>query len=91
MDLNIKLQVQEEGSIVKDIDGIQPFNEMTSFEDILPATRGLLATDYVILNHGQLTWTTPELAPRLLTTTPTGGRFSSRQIKRASLPYTAGL
>ncbi|GFU69885.1 hypothetical protein TNCV_113041 [Trichonephila clavipes] len=27
------------------------------------ATRGLLATDPVILNHGQVTWTTPELAP----------------------------
>ncbi|GFW68198.1 transposable element Tcb1 transposase [Trichonephila clavipes] len=24
-------------------------------------TRGLLATDHVILNHGQVTWTTPEL------------------------------
>ncbi|GFY27663.1 uncharacterized protein TNCV_911141 [Trichonephila clavipes] len=35
-----------------------------------PATRGLLATDHVILNHGQVTWTTPELAPPLLTTTP---------------------
>ncbi|GFW71751.1 uncharacterized protein TNCV_219651 [Trichonephila clavipes] len=34
------------------------------------ATRGLLATDHVILNHGQVTWTTPELAPHLLTTTP---------------------
>ncbi|GFV50649.1 uncharacterized protein TNCV_2213121 [Trichonephila clavipes] len=34
------------------------------------ATRGLLATDHVILNHGQETWTTPELAPPLLTTTP---------------------
>ncbi|GFX39962.1 uncharacterized protein TNCV_2647251 [Trichonephila clavipes] len=34
------------------------------------ATRGLLATDNVILNHGQVTWTTPELAPPLLTTTP---------------------
>ncbi|GFX80070.1 transposable element Tcb2 transposase [Trichonephila clavipes] len=34
------------------------------------ATRGLLATDHVILNHGQVTWTTPELAPLLLTTTP---------------------
>ncbi|GFS64462.1 uncharacterized protein TNCV_3956161 [Trichonephila clavipes] len=33
-------------------------------------TRGLLATDHVILNHGQVTWTTPELAPPLLTTTP---------------------
>ncbi|GFW31190.1 uncharacterized protein TNCV_2577721 [Trichonephila clavipes] len=32
-------------------------------------TRGLLATDHVILNHGQVTWTTPELAPPLLTTT----------------------
>ncbi|GFX58108.1 uncharacterized protein TNCV_4048661 [Trichonephila clavipes] len=27
------------------------------------ATRGLLATDHVILNHGQVTWTKPELAP----------------------------
>ncbi|GFX90378.1 uncharacterized protein TNCV_5067651 [Trichonephila clavipes] len=34
------------------------------------ATRGLLATDHVILNHGQVTGTTPELAPPLLTTTP---------------------
>ncbi|GFU01632.1 uncharacterized protein TNCV_1521731 [Trichonephila clavipes] len=32
------------------------------------ATRGLLATDHVILNHGQVTWTTPELAPPLTTT-----------------------
>ncbi|GFW49820.1 uncharacterized protein TNCV_1884841 [Trichonephila clavipes] len=51
------------------------------------ATRGLLATDHVILNHGQVTWTTPELAPPSPNyhTTPTGGRFSSRQIYRASL------
>ncbi|GFW63114.1 uncharacterized protein TNCV_4454621 [Trichonephila clavipes] len=34
------------------------------------STRGLLVTDHVILNHGQVTWTTPELAPPLLTTTP---------------------
>ncbi|GFW72590.1 uncharacterized protein TNCV_3798181 [Trichonephila clavipes] len=26
--------------------------------------------DHVILSHGQVTWTTPELAPPLLTTTP---------------------
>ncbi|GFY23592.1 uncharacterized protein TNCV_1038911 [Trichonephila clavipes] len=46
------------------------------------ATRGLLATDHVILNHGQVTWTTPELATPSPNyhTTPTGGRFSSRQI-----------
>ncbi|GFY02859.1 hypothetical protein TNCV_3507391 [Trichonephila clavipes] len=45
-------------------------------------TRGLLATDHVILNHGQVTWTTPELAPPSPNyhTIPTGGRFSSRQI-----------
>ncbi|GFW40022.1 transposable element Tc3 transposase [Trichonephila clavipes] len=30
-------------------------------------------------NHGQVTWTTPELAPPLLTTTPTRGYLSSRQ------------
>ncbi|GFX72912.1 transposable element Tc1 transposase [Trichonephila clavipes] len=35
------------------------------------ATRDLLATDHVILNHGQVTWTTPEMAPPpLLTNTP---------------------
>ncbi|GFT75282.1 uncharacterized protein TNCV_951001 [Trichonephila clavipes] len=34
------------------------------------AIRGLLATVHVILNHGQVTWTTPEMAPPLLTTTP---------------------
>ncbi|GFW84233.1 uncharacterized protein TNCV_4878961 [Trichonephila clavipes] len=34
------------------------------------STRGLLATDHVILNHGQVTWTTPEQAPPLLTTPP---------------------
>ncbi|GFW13868.1 uncharacterized protein TNCV_2097491 [Trichonephila clavipes] len=44
---------------------------------VAAATRGLLATDHVILNHGQVTWTTTELAPPLLTTSPTGGRFSS--------------
>ncbi|GFW48388.1 uncharacterized protein TNCV_1109511 [Trichonephila clavipes] len=38
--------------------------------DVIAATRGLLATDHVILNHGQVTWTTPELAPPLLTPTP---------------------
>ncbi|GFU16647.1 hypothetical protein TNCV_4186661 [Trichonephila clavipes] len=41
---------------------------------------GFLATDHVILNHGQVTWTTPELAPPFpnYLTTPTGERFSSR-------------
>ncbi|GFW74613.1 hypothetical protein TNCV_961881 [Trichonephila clavipes] len=44
--------------------------------------RGLLATDHVILNHGQVTWTTPELAPPSPNdrTTPTGERFSSQQF-----------
>ncbi|GFV34538.1 hypothetical protein TNCV_1448441 [Trichonephila clavipes] len=37
------------------------------------ATRGLLVTDLIILNHGQVTWTTPELAPPPnYHTTPTG-------------------
>ncbi|GFW61924.1 uncharacterized protein TNCV_4669491 [Trichonephila clavipes] len=47
------------------------FGEAEGFQYIADvATRGLLATDHVILNHGQVTWTTPELAPPLLTTTP---------------------
>ncbi|GFW33520.1 hypothetical protein TNCV_2210551 [Trichonephila clavipes] len=46
------------------------------------AARGLLATDHVIFNHGQVTWTTPEMAPLSPNyhTTPRGGRFSSQQI-----------
>ncbi|GFX10750.1 hypothetical protein TNCV_3928901 [Trichonephila clavipes] len=57
------------------------FIDFTSSEK-LKATRGLLATDHVILNRGQGTWTTPELAPLSPNyhTTPTGGRFSSRQM-----------
>ncbi|GFT51623.1 uncharacterized protein TNCV_2632871 [Trichonephila clavipes] len=49
---------------------------------LLGATRELLATDHVILNHGQVMWMTPELAPPSPNyhTTPTGGRFSSQQI-----------
>ncbi|GFT79009.1 uncharacterized protein TNCV_3093871 [Trichonephila clavipes] len=37
---------------------------------ITPTAGGLLVKDHVILNHGQVTWTTPELAPPLLTPTP---------------------
>ncbi|GFV45949.1 hypothetical protein TNCV_1977851 [Trichonephila clavipes] len=41
----------------------------------------------VILNHDRVTWTTPELAPPIQTTTPTGGRLRSRHIQPASLFY----
>ncbi|GFW50557.1 hypothetical protein TNCV_2888601 [Trichonephila clavipes] len=46
------------------------------------ATRGLLVTDLVILNHDQVTNTTPDLAPTSPNyhTTPMEGRLSSRQI-----------
>ncbi|GFT81688.1 hypothetical protein TNCV_3675011 [Trichonephila clavipes] len=46
------------------------------------SARGLLTTDHVILNHGQVTWMTPELAPLSPNyhTTPTGKRFNSQQI-----------
>ncbi|GFU37263.1 hypothetical protein TNCV_4272611 [Trichonephila clavipes] len=52
------------------------------------AILGHLATDLVILNHGQVTMTTPELTPSLLTTTPTEDldRFNVHH-----LPHTAGL
>ncbi|GFT49058.1 uncharacterized protein TNCV_3306831 [Trichonephila clavipes] len=46
------------------------FDNYISRYEARVTTRGLLATDHVILNHGQVTWTTPELAPPLLTTTP---------------------
>ncbi|GFY30637.1 uncharacterized protein TNCV_3117991 [Trichonephila clavipes] len=51
-------------------DSVAKNNTTDAKRNIPVATRGLLATDHVILNHGQVTWTTPELAPPLLTTTP---------------------
>ncbi|GFT24747.1 DUF1758 domain-containing protein [Trichonephila clavipes] len=58
--------------------GIETISNTTRFE----AARGLLTTDHVILNHGQVTWMTPELAPLSPNyhTTPTGKRFNSQQI-----------
>ncbi|GFW89328.1 hypothetical protein TNCV_3966181 [Trichonephila clavipes] len=46
------------------------------------ATRGLLATDHVNLNHGQVTWMTPELAPTSPNyyTTPKERRLSSFEL-----------
>ncbi|GFX01538.1 retrovirus-related Pol polyprotein from transposon 17.6 [Trichonephila clavipes] len=44
------------------LDGHQKFLMQTD-HNFWSATRGLLATDHVILNHGQMTWTTPELVP----------------------------
>ncbi|GFX33720.1 hypothetical protein TNCV_1933871 [Trichonephila clavipes] len=71
----IEIHEQEQNcEELKSVDSVQ------SEERITIATRGLLATDHVILNHGQVTWTTPELEPPSPNyhTTPTGGRFSSR-------------
>ncbi|GFX90744.1 uncharacterized protein TNCV_3165751 [Trichonephila clavipes] len=42
----------------------------SEMRNVMKSIRGLLATDHVIFNHGQLKWTTPDLAPPLLTTTP---------------------
>ncbi|GFY02475.1 uncharacterized protein TNCV_3503561 [Trichonephila clavipes] len=49
---------------------LSPTFRYVSNESPLKSTRGLLATDHVILNHGQVTRTTPELAPPLQTTIP---------------------
>ncbi|GFU17758.1 hypothetical protein TNCV_1709041 [Trichonephila clavipes] len=57
---------------------LREFNEGISSR----TARGLLTTDHVILNHGQVTWMTPELAPFSPNyhTTPTGKSFNSQQI-----------
>ncbi|GFW42154.1 hypothetical protein TNCV_1206101 [Trichonephila clavipes] len=52
MDLNIKLQVQEEGNIVKDIDGIPPFNKITSFKDIYPGKNSQLSCQVIYSQFG---------------------------------------
>ncbi|GFW05608.1 uncharacterized protein TNCV_4983781 [Trichonephila clavipes] len=53
-----------------EINNAAPVPTSSEMRNIMKTTRGLLATDHVILNHGQVTWTTPELAPPLPTTTP---------------------
>ncbi|GFW40840.1 hypothetical protein TNCV_4368881 [Trichonephila clavipes] len=37
--------------------------KMPTTLDVRRTARGRLETEHVILNHGQVTWTTPELAP----------------------------
>ncbi|GFY05722.1 uncharacterized protein TNCV_4403891 [Trichonephila clavipes] len=49
---------------------VKSFEAQSPHVDVVWSTRGLLAMDHVILNHGQVTWTTPVLAPPLLTTPP---------------------
>ncbi|GFU78023.1 uncharacterized protein TNCV_4855011 [Trichonephila clavipes] len=49
------------------------------------ATRGLLAMALVILNHGQVTWTTPELASALLLTTTSHQREDVSALGRFSV------
>ncbi|GFW67574.1 hypothetical protein TNCV_3392451 [Trichonephila clavipes] len=47
---------------------------------------------FVILNHGQVTRRTPELAPSLLTSIPTGGRLSFDRFNVHRPPtHTEGL
>ncbi|GFV82022.1 uncharacterized protein TNCV_3152201 [Trichonephila clavipes] len=54
-------------NLVLSLDGFRgPWSDVTVYQ----LYKGLLATDHVILNHGLVRWTTPELAPPLLTTTP---------------------
>ncbi|GFY16117.1 uncharacterized protein TNCV_3531201 [Trichonephila clavipes] len=62
--------VRRAGEEVETDQAIEEPTEIMHINQDSEATRGLLATDHVILNHGQVTWTTPELAPPLLTTTP---------------------
>ncbi|GFY23066.1 hypothetical protein TNCV_3763061 [Trichonephila clavipes] len=60
---------------------------------IASATRGLSATEHVILNLGQVTWTSPELAPSSPNyhTTSTGGRFISTDIECISALHGGSL
>ncbi|GFT47089.1 protein phosphatase PHLPP-like protein [Trichonephila clavipes] len=51
-------------------DAIDMVNQASENILLCLTTRGLLATDHVILSPGQVTWTTPELAPPVLTLTP---------------------
>ncbi|GFT22400.1 transposable element Tc1 transposase [Trichonephila clavipes] len=56
--------------LAESLKSLVPVCAGTLIQAVAHATRGLMATDHEVLNHGQVTWTTPELAPSLLTTTP---------------------
>ncbi|GFW45261.1 hypothetical protein TNCV_4733691 [Trichonephila clavipes] len=43
--------------------GLHQNGRLCGFTSCTNYTRAFLAMDHVILNHGQVTWTTPELAP----------------------------
>ncbi|GBN61250.1 hypothetical protein AVEN_128969-1 [Araneus ventricosus] len=51
---------------------------------------GYFGTDLVILNHGQMTRTTPELAPTFpnFHATPTGGRMATTYDLTCNRPHT---
>ncbi|GFS79461.1 RNase H domain-containing protein [Trichonephila clavipes] len=51
-----------------------------------PSTRGLLATNFITLNHGQVTRTVPEIPPPNFHTTPTRGRLSLDRLYVHRLP-----
>ncbi|GFS78571.1 hypothetical protein TNCV_3147991 [Trichonephila clavipes] len=61
---------------------VEPTMMMNIRRFLIGSTRGLLATDHVILNHGQVTWTTPELAPPLLTKTKLEAQWLSGSASR---------
>ncbi|GFW89760.1 hypothetical protein TNCV_4069591 [Trichonephila clavipes] len=75
-----KIKNTLKGHRFQDIETIKQ-NSTQQLQTIAKSTRGLLVTDHVILNHGQVTWTTPEQPPSPnYHFTPTGGHFSSQQI-----------
>ncbi len=51
MDLDIKLQVLEEENIVKDIDGIQLFNEITPYKDIFSGIKQAIEILEIIVKN----------------------------------------
>ncbi|GFV58872.1 hypothetical protein TNCV_4132341 [Trichonephila clavipes] len=53
------------------------------------STQGLLAPDHVILNHGQMKWTTPDLAPSSPNyhTTPFSGTGLELVTRQATIRY----
>ncbi|GFU12087.1 HTH_Tnp_Tc3_2 domain-containing protein [Trichonephila clavipes] len=51
LDLDTKLQAQTEGSIVNNRDGIQLFDEITSFKDVLPVKKQPIEIVEIIMKN----------------------------------------
>ncbi|GFT77004.1 uncharacterized protein TNCV_1099031 [Trichonephila clavipes] len=93
--MNALREMQEQEQVIEQLESLEPVqSDRMTVGNLTEGLRlngkkkklheGFLSTDHAILNHGQVTWMTPELATPLLTTTP-HQREDDRALDRFSV------